>query len=85
MSTLALSPDVIQFLIYGGIAAGGYLVRHLNVFGHSSAAAPASPAPADAGASSSNPILDKLLPVLEDELTQVLQAAAKRLVQTPKT
>jgi hypothetical protein len=72
----ALSPDVIQVLIYAGLALGGYVVRHINVFRHQSPGVP--------GAPSSHPILDRLLPILDDQLTKALEDAAKRFVQPPK-
>ena len=31
MFAIALTPDVIQILIYGGLVAGGYVLRHVNV------------------------------------------------------
>jgi hypothetical protein len=73
----ALSPDVVQILVYAGLVLGGYLVRHLNVFRHASPAAPDAPA--------SHPILDRLLPILDEQLNKALEDAARRFVQTPKT
>ena len=74
--------------IYAGLALGGYVLRHLNIFGHQSATPPSpspSPSPTPSGRSGSgNPILDKVLSVVEDQLTQMLTDAAKRFVQ-PKT
>jgi hypothetical protein len=58
----ALSPDVVQVLVYAGLALGGYVLRHLNVFRHK------SPAAAPAG----QPILDRLLPLLDEQLNKAL-------------
>jgi hypothetical protein len=101
-----LSIDVVQVAIYAALALGGYVLRHLNVFGHRTAPggsaqstlpsshpildklaslipglgsiqlpSPAAPAPR------ATPILDQVLPLLESELMQVLQEAARRLLQ----
>jgi hypothetical protein len=72
--------------IYAGLALGGYVLRHLNIFGHQSPTTPPpTPSPTPSGSrGSGNPILDKVLSVVEDQLTQMLTDAAKRFVQ-PKT
>ena len=68
MFAIALTPDVIQILIYGGLVAGGYVLRHVNVLRHQNPTA-------------SHPILDRLLPILDEQLNQALTEAAKRFVQ----
>jgi hypothetical protein len=82
-----MPPEVIQLLIYGGVALGGYLLRHVNLFKHPAPTVPAptpTPAPDPAPAPLSHPILDRILPVIQQELDTLLADATRRfLTPTP--
>jgi hypothetical protein len=71
----AITIDLVQTGIYAAIALGGFLISHF--FGPKPAPAPA---PAPSPSPTSNPLLDNILPIFEQELLKVLQAAASRLI-----
>jgi hypothetical protein len=72
MFPISLTPDLTQTLVYAGLVLGGYVLRHVNVLRH------ASPTP-----TTSHRILDRILPILDEQLNQVLSDAAQRIVQPP--
>jgi hypothetical protein len=75
----AITIDLIQTAIYAAVAIGGYLISHF--FGPKPAPTPPAPQPpAPLPGPTGNPLLDNLLPIFEQELLRVLQAAAGRLI-----
>ena len=68
MFAIALTPDVTQMLIYGGLMLGGYVLRHVNVLRHKTP-------------SGNHPVLDRLLPIVQEQLNQALEDAARRILQ----
>ena len=47
---------------------GGYVLRHVNVLRHKSP-------------SGNHPVLDRLLPIVQEQLNQALEDAARRILQ----
>jgi hypothetical protein len=75
----AITIDLIQTGIYAAIALGGFLISHF--FGPKPAPTPTAPQPsAPLPGPTGNPLLDRILPIFEQELLKVLQAAASRLI-----
>lgn len=75
-----MSPELIQWLIYGGLVVGGYLLRH---YGISLPLLPAPTQPALPAIPSlpNHPILNQLLKVLGPEAEQKVLAALLQVLQ----
>ncbi|HYV40108.1 MAG TPA: hypothetical protein VE988_30760 [Gemmataceae bacterium] len=74
--------DIVQAVIYAGVAIGGYFVSHSGILKRLTGGGAASPTPSPQPALPGvQPALSNILKVVEDQLLEVLTDAVKRMVQ----